>query len=994
LALAPAGMAQSVTGQISGTVVDPAGAIVVGASVQLTHDLSRQVRDFTTDANGSFVFIGLVPGSYSVRIKQPGFRTHEQKGITVAVLEKVDLHDIRLEVGELATAVEVSASAVHVATDSSDRTMNITLSQIMDTPLRGRNPLSLIMTLPGVQTLASADQRGWSGGNIPGVNGGQTGQVILNLDGIASQDSGNLNPGYLSPSVDAIGEVRLLVSNYTAEYGGRTGGQLTLSIKNGSNQFHGSAYYYWRHEQFNANEWFNNKTNVVKPKARFYNPGGTFGGPLIIPGTNFNRSRTKLFFFFSEDYTKNKTVINNTYTMPSALERGGDFSQTVTTTGAPVTIYDPTNQTPFANNRIPSALISPQGQAMLNLFPLPDPLGLNLDTTGARRFNYRAILPQSRPNEDRILRVDYHPASRLMTYVRLLQDYQAVDGYAGTVGPEGGAWGQFPHSYHVQSAGAMATVVYTFSPTLINEFTWGVNRGKQGVNELNTPDPSRTSGAKTYADSLLPLKDANGRALTLPRIYPGSNTLGLMPRVNFGFPSGFSAQSGGQGISSAPTFSHDPRWPFVGTDTVQAIQNKITWVKAAHNLKAGIYIERMARNVSVYSVYNVAGSYYFGSDRAAARDTGYPYSNALVGSIFGYGDDNKKQINHARYNQFEWFAQDTWKIHRRFTLDYGSRFHRVGDLYSAGATLGLFNTANYDAGKVGQLLFPACTIQTTGACPNANKIAINRVTGARFPFVRQGTFDTASYPAGGTPFSGIKQYDSHFFKVPPIQLGPRLGFAWDVFGNGSTAIRGGFGITVGRNWDVDHIGAKGVGLGPMAAPPNFQAPVILYTNFADLANTQPYFTPQSIYGGPEEQKIQTTYNWSLGVQRDIGRGMIMDVSYVGNTLKHGFGLAYDYNAIPPYTAWNPQDGAIQRFRDPTSTGFYGADLMRSMVGYAGLGRIPIWTYVGKSNYNALQVQLNRRSGNLQWNMNYTFSRTINYQPTSTQFDGGFQWVDQ
>jgi hypothetical protein len=195
-------------------------------------------------------------------------------------------------------------------------------------------------------------------------------------------------------------------------------------------------------------------------------------------------------------------------------------------------------------------------------------------------------------------------------------------------------------------------------------------------------------------------------------------------------------------------------------------------------LKVGIYVERMARNVSVYSVYNTAGSYYFGSDRASDLDTGFPYSNALMGSIFAYGDDNKKQVNHARYNQIEWYVQDTWKVVRRLTLDLGLRFHRIGDLYSAGATLGLFRKEEYDRSKSGQLLFPGCSIQTTGTCPNANRIAVNPVTGARFPYVRQGTFDTASYAAGGTPWSGIHQYDSHFFNIGPIKLAPRLGFAY------------------------------------------------------------------------------------------------------------------------------------------------------------------------------------------------------------------------
>ncbi len=994
LALTPAAYSQGVTGQISGTVVDPAGSVVVGAKVQLTNDISKQVREYTTEANGSFFYTGIVPGSYSIRVSSPGFKGYDQKSIVVSAQERVDLHEVKLEVGDVSTSISVEANTVHVATDSSDRSVAINLSQIEDTPTRGRNPLNVVITLPGVQTLASSDTRGWSGGGIPAVNGGQTGQVILNLDGAASQDSGNLNPGYLSPSMDSVGEVKLLVSNYTAEYGGRTGGQLTLTTKAGTPSFHGSAYYYHRHEMFNAQEWFNNRNStptnpVQKPKYRFQNPGGTIGGPLIIPGTNFNRSRTKLFFFFSADFVRNKATVNNTYTMPSKLERAGDFSQTVlaNANNTQIPIYDPTNnQQPFPGNKIPTSQISKAGLAMLDLFPYPAPEGLGLDPTGRRGYNFRIVLPQSRPNEDKILRLDYNLSNKTVLYGRLIQDYQAVDGYQVTVGPPGSAagWGQFPASYHVQAAGAIGTLVYTFSPTLINEFSWGVNRGKQGVNALDQVGSTAPGGVKTYEEALLPLKDSSGSAITLPRINPGSNVLNLLPQVNFGFPSGFSAQSSGQGVAAAPSFSHDPRWPFVGTDTVQTIQDKVTWVKGNHTLKGGLYVELMSRNVSVYSVYNTAGSYYFGSDRSNAFDTGYPYANALVGSIFAYGDDNKKQVNHAHYQQVEWFIQDTWKVNRRFTLDLGSRFHHVGDLYSQGATLGLFAAEDYQASKVGQLLFPGCSIQTSGTCPTANRIAINPVTKAKFPYVRQGTFDNSSYT--GSPFSGIREYQSHFWKTPPIQVGPRAGFALDVFGNGKTAIRGGAAITVGRNWTVDDIGAAGAGQGPMAAPMNFQAPVILYTNFNSLAGSETYFTPQTVVGGSQDQKTNTTYNWSLGVQHDLGHGLIADVSYVGNARRHGYGRRADVNAVPPFTVWNPKDGLVAAYKDPTGSGFYSTNLVRALTGYAGYGAINIWTYVDVSSYNSLQMQLNRRTGALQWNVNYTWSKTLIYDYN--------QWVER
>ncbi|MGO9255911.1 MAG: carboxypeptidase-like regulatory domain-containing protein, partial [Bryobacteraceae bacterium] len=761
LAMLPAANGQSVTGEISGTVVDPAGAVVPGAAVQLTHDLSQTIHKFTTESTGTFFFTGLVPGAYSLRVVQSGFKAYDQKGITIAAQERVDLHEIHLEVGEVTSSVEVSADAVHVATDSSDRSMDMNGKQILDDPTRGRNPVSLIMMLPGVQSLAqSYDYRGWNGGGIPGVNGGQQGQIILNMDGAASQDSGNLNTGYINPSVDSISEVKLLILNYTAEYGGRTAGQLTLTTKNGTNQFHGTAYDYYRDESLNANEFFNNLTSVPRPRYRYQNFGGTIGGPLIVPGTRFNKSRQKLFFFFSYDKLFNTTVGNNTYTMPSALEREGNFSQSVTTTGVLIPITDPTTQAPFPGNIIPASRISPQGQAMLNLFPDPAPQGLALDPTGNRGYNFRAVLPVSRPLDDKILRVDYNFSPKATAYARLLQDYQAQNGYNTTVGPPGGAWGQFPDSYHVKSVGALGTLIYTFSPTLINEFSWGINRGSQGVIPLtDTSADTATGGAKTYAQSLLPLKDSNGNALTLPRINQNSNTLNLLPQVNFGLPTNYSAQSSGQGVNGAPTFSLDSRWPFTGTDQLQTLQDKVTWVKGQHTFKAGVYYERMARNVSVYSVYNQAGTYYFGSDRSNPLDTGYPYANAMLGSMFAYGDDNTKLTNHAHYSQLEWYLQDTFKASRRLTFDYGVRFARVGDLNSERNTLGLFNAASYSASAVGQLLYPGCSVAvTTSTCPTADKIAINPKTGVVYPYVRQGTFDTTSYAAGSLPYSGIKYY--------------------------------------------------------------------------------------------------------------------------------------------------------------------------------------------------------------------------------------------
>jgi hypothetical protein len=270
LALPSAANAQTITGSVFGSVGDPAGAPVAGAIVQLIHDSSKQSRRFETDSSGGFEFISVIPGAYTLKITQPGFKTSEQS-VTVSAQERVDVHTIRLTVGDVSTTIEVQGEVAHVATDSSDRAQNISLAQINDTPVRGRDYLGLLKSLPGVQDINNHDLRGW-GADSPTINGGQMGQIVITIDGIVNQDSGYgnspaINVGATAPGMDAIAEVKLLVSNYTAEYGARNGGQLNVTIKNGTNRFHGTAFYDWRHEELNANEFFNNKLTVAKPRT-------------------------------------------------------------------------------------------------------------------------------------------------------------------------------------------------------------------------------------------------------------------------------------------------------------------------------------------------------------------------------------------------------------------------------------------------------------------------------------------------------------------------------------------------------------------------------------------------------------------------------------------------------------------------------------------------------------------------------------------------------
>ena len=982
LAALPAANGQSVTGRISGTITDATGAVVPGATVRLTADLTTQGSDVTTDSNGSFVFTGLVPGSYSLHVTHPGFKGYEQKGINVSSQERVDLHEIKLGVGDMSTSVEVQAEAARVATDSSDRSVLVPRAIIESTAVKGRDYLGLLRGLPGAQTTDTNDKPGFKMSGAA-INGG-AGILPIVLDGIVSQDSGGLGTSaYLAPSIDAIGEVKIMVSNYNAEYGSRAGGQLNVYFKNGTSHFHGTGYFFWRHEGLNANEWFNNKVRASKPLYRYQDVGGTIGGPIIIPGTNFNKSRTRLFFFFSEEYL-HSTVTQpnlpsgapslNYYNMPTALERAGDFSQTFTSTGVLIPIKDPTNGAPYPGNKMPASQLNPIGVAMMNLFPLP----FTSDPTGQRQYN--AYYQFARPNSqhDKILRLDYSLGPKTMSYLRLMQHYQTDRGYGAdglsALGSyytsQNGGWGQFATAWDIPSAGFSIPVIRTIRPNLINETTFGVNRAHQIASPL---DPKSAAALNN-----LPLVDSSGKPLSLSSFYP-SNVLNLRPDISF---AAVNSQSPGQAATNPPFFGFSNRWPFDGTDQLWSLTNNTTWIKGRHNLKFGAYYEHVSRNVSVYSSYNPEGMYFFGTDGANPNDTGYPYSNLLYGDVQAYGQDNKKQTNHARYTQFEWFVQDTWKVGRRLTLDLGVRFQLMQPTYSKDATLGLFSGSAYDPKKVGQLLYPAFV--------NGVKVAINPKTGASYPAGRIGMFDPASYPSGGHPYSGMVQYNSKFFNMPPTQIGPRAGFAWDVFGNGKMAVRGGFGIFYDRAYGVDVIGASAAGVGPMAAPPAFQSAVVYNTTFSSLLSAQNFYAPQSVNGGSQDLKQPTVYQWSFSVQRDLSKGIIFEAAFVGNVRHHGFGTVYNAAAIPPYTTWTPQGGPNPKFLDPTSSGggtggFYNANIIASMVTYPYVS-IPSWTSSGASHYDALQVQVNRHFGSrLQFAANYTWSKNLTYSPA--------QWVN-
>ena len=435
---------QAINAQVTGTVVDSSGAVIPGANVALTNTLTQQVRSFVSDSSGGFVFPDVVPGTYSLRITKDGFETYNQTGIAISSGETLALHEIPLAVGNVTTEISVVANGARVETDTSARTGLVTTSQISEIPNKGRNFLDYLNVLPGTAGSATGtDAPAWSAAP-PVFNGGDSGTTVIQIDGVTSQDL-NLRSSLIQPSVDAIQEMRVQTGNQNAEFGARGGGTINVTIKSGTRDFHGTAYEFNRNDAYNANDYFrklnSNPSIAMHPAPYKYNDfGGTIGGPVILPGTNFNKSRTRAFFFFSDD-NLHRTIAGNpsAVTMPTPNERNGIFTNLVGNLKVPGAVC--TGTAPNITCNVQGAQ-NTAGARLLSLFPQPQCLRPAVDTAansynglsstlpacGAATSNFSFVSVSPYPWSDIILRNDFNLNAKNTMFVRLLRNYEDQEG--------------------------------------------------------------------------------------------------------------------------------------------------------------------------------------------------------------------------------------------------------------------------------------------------------------------------------------------------------------------------------------------------------------------------------------------------------------------------------------------------------------------------------------------------------------------------------------
>jgi hypothetical protein len=943
--------AQSDRGTITGTIADPAGAVVANAPIELRNIATGALYQAASSSTGNYTLAQVPAGSYELSVTVPGFKRYVRQDIVVQVAQTLRL-DVALEVGATTDSVTVTGEVTLLKTESGELAYNTTSDRLNALPILNvnlgtgaaamRSPYAVIQLAPGTY---------WNNNNALRVNGAPANTQALRIEG---QDSTNglwaLTPAMTQPSVDAIQEFSVQTSNYAAEFGQAGGGLLNLTMRSGSNSFHGSAYEYLVNDAFASYQPFLN----VRPARRRHDYGFTAGGPLGIPRLYSGKDRT--FFFLNWEWFRDNLSNNNILqTVPTDAYRSGNFAGALTSR-APLTtdtlgrqilegqIYDPRTQRvvngatvrdPYPGNIVPAGQLDPVALKVQGFIPranLPGPFN-----------NYLPVFPTTIRNNIPAVKIDHNLSStaKLTGYwSSTTSDTVNLVGFGqadGMPNPITQARSSFLDSQTIR-----ISYDQSVTPTML------LHLGAGMVRFLFRDDSNETNFNSLTSLGLKGIPDARGR---FPYFTGLNTTNGTGGMINMG--------------PLAQSHIHEER------PTANA---SFTWVRSNHTFKGGAEmvldgypstVLAAAVGVFNFSANSTSNPYLILNNPVAGVNAGFPYASFLLGAVDN-GNIGLPASTRLSNKSFAVFLQDSWKVTRKLTLDYGLRWdyltyfrEQYGRMPSFGAT-----TPNPSAdGRPGAIIFEG---NLPGRC------------------------------------------QCQFASAYPYAIGPRLGGAYQL--NPKTVIRAGFGVVYSKTANNGFVSQT------LSANNQYQSPgqwapatylqdgvpiVPVWPNFSpgqqpafrgQLGTAQPWIDPNA--GRPPRQM-----QWSVSIQRELARNLAVEASYIGNRGAYwqANGLV-DYNRISPdilaargLNLNNPADQTLllSAVNSPTAIarGFglpypsfpatqTVAQSLRPYPQFGGIGGIPArWAPLGRTWYDSLQARVIKRlSHGLDLTYTFTFQR--------------------
>ncbi|CAN5644465.1 hypothetical protein BH10ACI4_BH10ACI4_30410 [soil metagenome] len=902
--------AQSSYGQITGSVTDASGGSVPGATIKVINVGTQTARTALSDDSGNFILTNLPIGDYTVEISKEGFRGEKRSGISISADARLTA-DFALTVGATTESVTVSAVAGEALNTTSGEVARVIDSkQVENLALNGRNYTQLLTLVPGAvvtnpdvfsvtTSLASNNQT---------INGNRSDSGNLTVDGAYNQVAGSNGSLMNNVGPDFIQEVKINTSNASAEFGRTSGPSFNIVTKSGTNAFHGGAFEFLRNNYLDATNY------IAKKKTQLvYNDFGFFiGGPII---------KDKLFFFVGEEWKRlRQQAIATTFTVPTTAMVSGDFSAVCTSANgtfvsgvcsvAAGQLYRPGTSTPILNNNI-SSLITPDGRAIANVYKTISATGLSF-RDGGLPSNNLTLAPTNPLNfHQDLVRFDWSINQKHSLYGRWIHDQNQLTDPYGTFSNTG----ILPTTPTIRNRpGQSYLLAYTWfiHPNLINQAQVNTSWAAQRI-----PPAGDLWKRETYGFQYNKLYANAGP-------YPNG-----IPQVNV---TGYAPMQG-------------PNFALQSPSTDIQIADSITWLKGNHNLKAGVVVIRDRVDQNGRSNYTGTANFVTSASTcrsASSNSTCYALADAFLGNFNNYSEASSDPIGHFRFTQPEAFVQDSWKATRKLSLEFGVRWQGIAPWYTQGNNISNFDPSLYNPAQAVKILSNGRIDPNGGGNPYNGLVRAGDGVPAdqvkRVPNVNTALFP---FSPSGAPRGFYNMHGA---------FGPRLGFAYSI--DDKTVLRGGGGLFFYRA--QGNLIFSQLNTAPFLSNTNLDFGNLATLNAASAAAT----TQGGINGIDPTTRNPYTYQYSLGVQRQVSRTVLVEANYVGSVSHRQ--LATPNINFPNLASVVANPGFSTNFSNP----------------YKGFTSIGENRFVSNYNYNSLQLFASKRAGIITTTLAYTFSKAL------------------